>query len=73
MPKRQAFWVSDSAGQESLHLNSPGLSFTASQLGHLERVEREWFFVKDTQRLGPYSYAEAKRQGMRACDVEYVG
>jgi hypothetical protein len=79
MTKRQVFWVSDSYGRESVHLNGPSFSFESSYLGHLEPVgDGTWLFVPAGKIAvaphGPYdSYAEAKRTAMKVLDAEYVG
>ena len=76
MAKRQAFWISDSGGVETLHLNGTGLSKDESYLGQVARRGDEWFFVqKDVEKPhGPYgTYAQAKREGMRITGTEYVG
>lgn len=72
MSKPTAFWVTDSGGKESLHLNGSGLSKEASYLGHIERDGKEWFFV-DKEKHGPYdTYAQAKRAAMKVAGVEYL-
>ncbi len=59
--KRNVFWLADSGGCESLHLNGRSLTEEQSKLGHIEKRVNGWYFVGEKEH-GPYeSLNQVKR------------
>jgi hypothetical protein len=74
MAKIKITWMSDGAGVDSIHENGPKMA-KDSYLGHITRIEDEWFFVQAGVQKphGPYgSMAEVRRAALKIVDGEYI-
>jgi hypothetical protein len=67
-------WIQDSAGRDSIHVNGGG-TMEESYLGHITRVDDEWFFVQKgvKEPHGPFrNMGLARREAMLIVNGEYV-
>lgn len=74
MAKLKVTWMSDSSAVESLHINGPQKK-EDSYLGHVIRIENEWFFIEKgvEKPHGPYdSSMQVRRAALVITGGEYV-